>query len=228
MSAPFSIVIPTLNAAVDLPATINSLLPGLEVGMIRDLVISDGGSTDDTLDIANEAGAEIVRGAPGRGAQLHRGAQAAKGEWMLFLHADTQLPPDWVGACAVHRAKHPNLAAAFRLSFRAKGFAPRFVARWANLRSTALNLPYGDQGLLMSRALYDYTGGYPDQPLMEDVAMAHALKGRIRVLDTCVATGAERYQQHGWFRQGARNLKMLARYSLGADPQLLAKQYHKD
>nr|WP_281857118.1 TIGR04283 family arsenosugar biosynthesis glycosyltransferase [Litoreibacter halocynthiae] len=227
MSAPFSIVIPTLNAATQLPETLNALMPGLERGMIRDLIVSDGGSTDATLEIAEAAGALVVSGAKGRGGQLHRGAEAAKGEWLLFLHADTHLPPDWVGAAAVHRTGHPNLAAAFRLRFRAKGLAPRIVASWANLRSAALNLPYGDQGLLMSRELYDYSGGYLDQPLMEDVAMARALKGRIRLLDTFAATGAERYVQNGWLRQSLRNFGTLTRYSFGADPEELSKRYHK-
>jgi len=228
MTAPFSIVIPTLNAAAQLPATLNALLPGLEIGMIRDLVVSDGGSADATLEIADEAGAVIVKGPKGRGGQLHRGAGAAKGEWLLFVHADTHLAPDWVGAAATHREAHPNLAAAFRLRFRAKGIAPHLVASWANMRSAALNLPYGDQGLLMSRVLYDYTGGYPDQPLMEDVAMAKALKGRIRLLDTHATTGAERYEQNGWLRQSLRNFSTLTRYSFGADPEVLSKRYHKD
>lgn len=195
--------------------------------MIHELIVSDGGSTDATLDIAAQAGAVVVAGPKGRGGQLRRGAAAAQGEWLLFLHADTQLAPDWVGAAAVHRAEHPNLAAVFRLKFRATGLAPRIVAGWANLRSSALNLPYGDQGLLMSRALYDYSGGYPEQPLMEDVAMARALKGRIRLLDTYAATGAERYAKNGWVRQSLRNFGTLTRYSFGADPEQLSKRYHK-
>ena len=158
---------------------------------------------------------------------MHRGAGVAKGAWLLFLHADTHLAPDWMGAAAVHRETHPNLAAAFRLKFRAKGLAPHLVAGWANLRSAALNLPYGDQGLLMSRELYDYSGGFPDQPLMEDVAMAKALKGRLRLLDTYAATGAERYEQNGWLRQSLRNFATLTRYSFGADPEALSKRYHK-
>ncbi|EPX80871.1 TIGR04283 family arsenosugar biosynthesis glycosyltransferase [Litoreibacter arenae] len=228
MAAPFSIVIPTLNAEAHLPATLNALMPGLEAGLIRDLVISDGGSEDGTLGIARAAGAEVVGGPKGRGGQLRRGAEVARGEWLLFLHADTCLAPDWVGAAAVHRETHPNLAAAFRLRFRAKGLAPRVVAGWANRRSTALNLPYGDQGLLMSRALYEYSGGYPDQPLMEDVAMAKALKGRVRLLDTFAETGAERYERNGWLRQSLRNFGTLTRYSFGADPRALAQRYHKD
>jgi len=227
MSAPFSIIIPTLNAATQLPATLNALLPGVEAGLVRELIVSDGGSTDETLDIADDAGAEIITGPKGRGGQLRRGAEAARAEWLLFVHADTHLAPDWVGAAMTHRDAHPNLAAAFRLQFRAKGLAPKLVAGWANLRSSAINLPYGDQGLLISRALYDYCGGYADQPLMEDVAIAKALRGRIRLLDTHAATGAERYAQNGWLRQGASNLGTLLRYSFGASPEALAARYHK-
>lgn len=227
MTAPFSIIIPTLNAAEQLPATLNALLPGVEAGVVREVLISDGGSTDATAQIAEDAGAEWISGPAGRGGQLRRGAQACRAEWLLFVHADTWLAPDWVGAAMTHRDAHPNLAAAFRLKFRAKGLAPKLVAGWANLRTSALNLPYGDQGLLMSRTLYDYVGGFADQPLMEDVAMARALRGRVRLLHSEAETGAERYVQNGWLRQGARNLGTLARYSLGADPQELAKRYNK-
>lgn len=227
MSAPFSIIIPTLNAGAGLPATLNTLLPGLEAGLLREVIVSDGGSTDETLQMADDAGAVVITGPKGRGGQLKRGAEAAKGAWLLFLHADTHLPPDWVGAAMTHRQTHPNLAAAFRLRFRAAGVAPTLVAGWANLRSAAINLPYGDQGLLLSRPLYDYAGGFPDQPLMEDVAMARALRGRIRLLETHVTTGAERYTQNGWLRQGRRNLGTLLRYSFGASPEKLAERYHK-
>jgi len=103
MSAPFSIIIPTLNAATQLPATLNALLPGVEAGLVRELIVSDGGSTDETLDIADDAGAEIITGPKGRGGQLRRGAEAARAEWLLFVHADTHLAPDWVLAARYHK-----------------------------------------------------------------------------------------------------------------------------
>ena len=225
MAAPLTIIIPTLNAADALPATLDSLLPGVAAGVIREVIVSDGGSMDETVEWADDAGCEIIRGAPGRGGQLKRGAEAAKGDWLLFLHADTHLPPEWVGAVGTHMAR--DEAAVFALSFRSEARMARLVAGWANWRTRALGLPYGDQGLLISRSLYDAVGGFQGMPLMEDVAMARALKGRIVMLPEAVSTDARRYARRGWIRQGARNLWLLMRYLAGADPTQLAEHYHK-
>ncbi len=225
MAARLSIIIPTLNAQAALPATLDCLLPGVAQGVIRELIVSDGGSVDQTIALAKDAGAEIVTGQAGRGGQLKRGAEAARGEWLLFLHADTHLPPDWVGAVCVQMKK--DRAAVFRLSFRATGLMAHVTAGWANWRSRVLGLPYGDQGLLISRQLYDAVGGYADQPLMEDVAIARALRGRIEMLAETASTDASRYEQGGWLRRGGRNLLTLTRYMLGADPARLAAGYHK-
>ena len=101
------------------------------------------------------------------------------------------------------------------------------VAAWANLRSRLFGLPYGDQGLLASRALYDQVGGFADIPLMEDVAMARALRGRMRGVRCRIETGAERYLAQGWVRRGARNLWTLVRYFGGVAPEKLVKGYQK-
>lgn len=224
MSAPISIVIPTLNASQELPRSLQSLMEGLHSGLIKELVIADGGSTDATLEIAEEAGANIVRSAPSRGGQLAKGCDAAMGEWLLVLHADTELQPGWAAVVSDHLAS--GRPAAFRLQFRAKGFRPRWVATWANLRSRLLGLPYGDQGLLVRKQDYLRAGGYPDQPLMEDVALVRALP-RVTLLPITAITSAERYVRQGWFRRGARNLWTLTRYFLGADPERLAQAYRR-
>ncbi len=227
MPATLSIVIPTLNAETALPETLDALLPGVGAGVIREVIVSDAGSTDGTQVLAKEAGAEVVTGQPGRGGQLRRGAQVARGEWMLFLHADTHLPANWVGAVMTHIAAQPEKAAVFRLAFRAGGMMSAVTAGWANLRTRLFSLPYGDQGLLISRALYDQIGGYPDQPLMEDVAIARRLKGRVVLLPETASTDAGRYLAEGWVRRGGRNLILLMRYCLGASPKALAARYHK-
>jgi len=225
MRAPVSIVIPTLNSAEDLPGLLASLGAGLRVGLVRELVVSAGGSEDDIRARADAAGASVVSGDAGRGGKLARGAAAAGGDWILFIHADTWLDDRWPDAVTTHLRDCPELAGYFRLAFRSEGIAPGAVAAWANLRSRMFGLPYGDQGLLISRALYRETGGYPDIPLMEDVVMARALRGCLRALPARAWTSALRYHRRGWFRQGARNLGILIRFLLGADPERLLRRY---
>lgn len=222
MPAPLSIVIPTLNAAHGLPGCLAALMEGLDAGVICELVVSDGGSLDETARIADAWGAQVVTGAASRGGQLRRGCAAARGDWLLILHADTVLAPGWTGAVAAHLSNDD--AGYFRLRFDRGG---RFVAAWANLRARLFGLPFGDQGLLISRALYHSVGGYADMPLMEDVAMARALRGRLRALDAVAITSAARYRRDGWVRRGARNLWMLARYFAGGDVDMLARQYRR-
>ncbi len=224
MSAPISIVIPTLNVGPDLPETLQALMEGLHAGLIHELIVTDGGSDDPTLEMAEEAGARIVTGPPSRGGQLRRGCSAARGEWLLILHADTGLQPGWSGVVADHLPS--GRPAAFRLRFRTRGVGPVWVAGWANLRSRVFGLPYGDQGLLVRRQDYDRAGGYPDQPLMEDVALVRALP-RAVLLKANAVTSAERYTRQGWIRRGARNLWTLTRYFLGADPERLAQAYRR-
>jgi len=226
MPAPLTIVIPTLNAATALPGCVRALMPGLQAGLIRGLVVSDGGSCDETVAMAHGLGAVVVQGAPGRGGQIARGVARADSDWVLILHADTWLGEGWIAAVEAHMATHPDHGGWFRLGFRATGMAPVVVAGWANLRSRA-GLPYGDQGLLVRRDVLSSVGGVPDLPLMEDVALARALRGRLRGLNALAHTGAERYMAAGWLRRGGRNLWTLARYFAGVSPARLARGYHR-
>lgn len=223
MRARLSVVMPTLNAQEALSRSLPALAEGLVAGLVRELVISDGGSTDATLLVAEASGAVVVSGAPSRGGQLRRGAVVAQGEWLLFLHADTVLPSGWAAAVEAHFAT--GRAGCFRLRFDARGVAPTLVAGWANLRSRVFGLPYGDQALLISGAVYESVGGYRDIALMEDVAMARALRGQIDILPLTVTTSAEKYRRDGWLRRGLQNLSLLLRYLLGADPERLAGNY---
>ena len=223
MRAKLSVVIPVLNAAESLPACLGALIEGVEAGLIRELLISDGGSGDATVQIATEVGAVVIEGQASRGGQLRRGAAVAAGEWILFVHGDCVLPKGWSTCVAAHlQTGHP---AYFKLRFDAPGFAPWGVALWANLRSRFFRLPYGDQGLLILRDDYDATGGYRDIPLMEDVAMSRALGRRLQALPMAITTSAARFKRDGWLRRGARNLALLVRYFLGVDPERLARRY---
>jgi len=225
MRAQISVVVPTLNAEPTLTACLGALMEGLEHGLIRELVVSDGGSDDATGAVAQAWGAQVVHGAPSRGGQLRRGVAAAQGEWLLIVHADTVLRAGWTQAVRSHMQDRAR-AGWFRLAFDQRGLAPSVVAGWANLRSRA-GLPYGDQGLLIHRDLYAAVGGYRDQPLMEDVALARALRGRLSQLDGVAVTSAARYRQAGWLRRGARNLWTLARYAVGTPPERLAQAYRR-
>ena len=227
MRAPISIIIPTLNAVGELHGTLAALGEGLEAGILRELVLSDGGSDDDIETLATEAGAELVRGPAGRGGQLARGAAVAKGVWLLFLHADTRLSEGWSWVVQEHMRGNPRMAGYFRLRFRSDGIAPRLTAGWANLRSRRFGLPYGDQGLLIPRSLYDSVGGYRDIPLMEDVEMSRALSGQLTLLAAEALTSASRYEKRGWLRHGAENIVRLARHRLGANPETLAAEYKR-
>ncbi len=226
MRAPLSVIIPVLNAGSALPACLAALMEGLEAGVIREVIVTDGGSTDDSARIAEAVGAIWVSGPASRGGQLRRGAAAAGGEWLLVLHSDTVLPQGWSEALRRHMEAHRAKAGYFDLSFDARGSAPRLVAGWANLRSRLFALPYGDQGLLVPRALYDELGGYADIALMEDVALARALgRARLRPLGMRVKTSARRYATEGYLRRGSRNLLLLLRYLCGASPRRLARAY---
>lgn len=227
MPAPISIVIPTLNAADVLPATLASLMPALLNGLVQELIITDGGSTDQTLEIAEEVGARVVSGPAGRGGQLRRGVEEATAPWILVLHADTHLSGDWTRALSQHMDAGGDRAGFFTLQFRAVGIAPAWVAGWANWRSRVLGMPYGDQGLFIARRLYDQMGGYDDIPLMEDVALVRRLKRRLAPLDGLAITSAARYERDGWMRRGAKNLWTLARYRMGVSPERLARSYSK-
>ncbi|MDA8586356.1 TIGR04283 family arsenosugar biosynthesis glycosyltransferase [Rhodobacteraceae bacterium] len=225
MTAPLTVIIPTLNAASQLPATTNALLCGVTDGLIATLVISDGGSTDDIANVARELGATFITGPKGRGGQIARGIAAAKTPWLLILHADTHLSDDWTKPALHHITHHRDKAGWFHLRFRAEGFMPKLVAKGANLRAGLLGLPYGDQGLLIHRDLLEQLGGYPTLPLMEDVALAQNLKGKLVPLMADARTSAARYQKDGWLRRSCKNLVTLARYRLGTPPEALIAAY---
>ena len=203
---------------------LTALMEGLDAGLIRELIVTDGGSHDATLALAQAWGAEVVNGDASRGGQLRRGCAKAQADWLLVLHADTRLAPGWTDPVIAHLCGQQ--AGWFKLRFDHGGLPARFVAGWANMRSR-FGLPYGDQGLLIPLKLYQAVGGYPDQPLMEDVALALLLKGKLTGLDATAVTSADRYRRSGWIRRGARNLWTLMRYLAGATPAKLAADYSK-
>jgi len=215
-----SAVIPALNAAGRLEATLASLTGADEI------ILADGGSDDDTRSLAQAAGARVIDAARGRGPQLIAGAAAARGDWLLFLHADTVLEPGWRNEAKRFIAQGGDRAACFTFALDDDSGAARRLAWWVNRRTDFFGLPYGDQGLLISRQLYEVLGGYPDWPLFEDVALVRRIgRRRLTRFKARAITSAERFQREGYARRSAKNLILLARYFMGADPHALARTY---
>lgn len=226
-----SIIIPTLNAEDSLAATLTALVPAVVDGILREVIVVDGGSSDRTLRIAEAAGVEVVRAASGRGQQLAAGARAARGSWLLFLHADTVLETGWESEAAtfmerVDIGQRPTSAAAFRLALDDLGFKPRMVEAGVSLRCTLFRLPYGDQGLLLPASLYRRIGGYRDLAIMEDVDIVRRLgRQRLVVFRSRALTSAMRYKRDGYFMRVGRNLACLTLYFLRASPRRIARLY---
>ena len=163
----------------------------------------------------------------GRGAQMNAGARRATAPWLLFLHADSRLPAGWADTFERVASDSSIVGGWFRFALDAPDWQARVIERLVAVRVRLWTLPYGDQGLFVRRDVFAALGGFREWPLMEDVDFVRRLAraGRVVGLPLPLVTSARRWQQDGWFRRSARNLTLVALYSLGVAPARLARWY---
>ena len=216
-----SIIVPTLNEAHNL----ERLRPA--AAMATELIVVDGGSTDDTVVRATELDFQVLESDQGRGAQLNLGAAAAVSPLLLFLHADTILPTDFAVVITECLADPDTILGAFSLEVETSGLLLSLICKGANIRSRLFRLPYGDQSLFLCREDFRTLGGFPELPIMEDYIFVRQAKklGTIVTLPQTVITSGRRWQKLGPIRTTLINQLMILGYQLGKAPKKLALFY---
>ncbi len=220
-----SVVIPALNEASHIGICLQSVhqvLPDAEI------LVVDGGSTDETMDLATLGGALVFSAPRGRGTQCNAGGRRAMGEVILFLHADTTLPSDAHELITAGFDDPDTQIALFRLGFdedhpllRFYAFFTRFDSEW---------FKFGDQAIVLRREVFRAVGGFPDWPLLEDVEILRRVRrySKIRIFPSAVKTSTRRFRQNGMIRQQWRSGWILLRFKCGASPHRLAREYERE
>ncbi len=223
--ARISVIVPVRNEAGNLAATLVMLRHALRDG--DELVVVDGGSTDSSVEIARELADQVVLCAPGRARQMNAGARQAVGHWLWFVHADSQLD-------SAHRQQLERLPAdarwgRFDVRLSGRRFLFRVIGAMINLRSRITAIATGDQGIFVRRDLFAAAGGFPDQPLMEDIALSRLLKpqaGRPHCLRPPLITSSRRWDTRGAWPTIWLMWSLRYRYWRGAPPEQLYRDYY--
>lgn len=228
MSAPsprLSVIIPTLDESQRLGLLLDDVA---RLDLPHEVVVSDGGSRDGTVEIASRLGARVTHSPPGRGGQLHAGVVDSLAPWLLIMHADSRLSSSARDAVTnfLSEAQDDDFAH-FEFALEGDELFWRFLEFGQRLRERMYGLVYGDQGLLVSRGLYDTVGGYAHWPVMEDVDLFDRLKraGNRRRLGAPVLTSPRRYEERGRWSQWLANVALITLFRLGVDPHRLARGY---
>jgi hypothetical protein len=220
-----SIIVPTLNESENIATTLFSLRDATNI----EIIIVDGGSSDNTVEIANSIGVSKILTKAGRARQQNAGAAAATGEILIFLHADTYLPKGFENEVRKSLDRQNVVAGAFKFNLDGDGFGLRIVERLANFRSKRMQKPYGDQAIFLKKTLFQKLGGFPDLPLMEDYEFVRCLKkiGKIETLSSKATTSNRRWKKRGLVKTTLLNQAIITGYHLGISPARLARWYRK-
>ncbi len=220
-----SVVIPTLDEEANLEA----LLPSLVVRPGVECVVADGGSADGTRETASRLGARVVEAPRGRARQMNAGAAVATGGILLFLHADTRLPDGFDARVREVLARPGVAAGAFRLGIDAHGIPFRLLELAVDLRSRLQQRPYGDQAIFVRADVFRQVGGFPDMPILEDLAFVRLLRacGRIEISPARVSTSARRWIANGVWRTTLCNQGALWAWRFGASPERISAWYRR-
>ncbi len=222
-----SVIVPTLNESGQIESTLRAVRAEEENPI--EIVVADGGSCDETVDLARRMGAKVVLGTPSRARQMNAGAAAARGGILLFLHADTELPIGWAKAVRSGLAKPDAVGGAFAFSIREPFFGRSMIEWTTNLRATYGRMPYGDQGIFVRRWAFDQLKGFPDQALMEDYEFVRRLRrmGRMVALSEPVRTSGRRWLRFGVLKVTLINKLVILGYRAGIKPERLASLYRR-
>jgi rSAM/selenodomain-associated transferase 2 len=224
--ATISIIMPTLNEATCIAQTLHRAQAASQI----EIIVVDAGSQDRTVECAQQFGATVLRSPqPGRAAQMNCGAARAIGSILLFLHADTQLPPNYDTLIRKTLAQSQVIAGAFQLGIDSPKPSLRFVEKMVSWRSRFFQLPYGDQALFLTAKTFQEIGGFPDLPIMEDFEFIRRLQrhGKIALVPASVLTSARRWQKLGVFKTTLINQLIVIGYFLGISPQQLRDWYRQ-
>jgi rSAM/selenodomain-associated transferase 2 len=225
-AARISIIIPTLNEAENIKEAIVTTQPNTNI----EVIIVDGGSKDNTIEIAQSLNVKVISSSPGRAVQMNAGAVAASGNILLFLHADTRLPTGFDDMIRTALEQPGIVAGAFKLRIDAPLLSLRWVEWGVNVRSHFCQMPYGDQAIFLTKEVFQQIGGFPELPIMEDFELIRRLKpiGRIVIIPTPVVTSARRWLQKGVFKTTLLNQIVIIAYLLGVSPERIRCWYRRE